>query len=102
MKRLWHWDYNLIRRVYESLFCVKKNGDTVKTFSTKKFFSTTAVFLAVANHAHLHFDPSNHWVVSLTEQNVDNVIIGTLIGSLDALAVGVKAVYANAKIKGAP
>ncbi len=101
MKKIWRWDYNLIRRVYEALFCAKKNGDTIKTFSTKKCASTLAVTLALMNHLDLHLDPSNHWVVALKEQGVSDMVTTALIVSLDGMAATFKAVYMIGKAKNA-
>ena len=101
MVKFWHSRYNIFRLFYESFFCVVKNGDKIKRFSLKKFFALILLSLAVGNHLHLHLSPGSHWIIALTEQKVDTIVITALIGSLDVLAGWATQVYMKGKASGA-
>lgn len=98
-ERLWFSDWNIIRMIFEASLCVKKNDK--KEFSIKKCLALIISGLAIGNHAGLHFDASNHWVVTLSTMKVGNSITIALIASLDALAAWALAIYVHGKINNA-
>ena len=92
---------NVIRRIFEALFCERKNGGDKKEFSTKKMWALILVSMAVANKIELSMNGLQHWVVILSRHGVSDAVIISMIASLDALAAWALAVYSNAKSKGA-
>ena len=90
-----------LARIFEALFCEKKNGGEKKEFSTKKMWALVLVSMATANKIELSINGLDHWVVVLSRHGVSDAVIIAMIASLDALAAWALAVYSAAKSKGA-
>lgn len=88
-------------KIFEALFCERKNGGDKKEFSTKKMWALILVAMAVANKIELSLNGLDHWVVVLSRHGVSDAVIIAMIASLDALAAWALAVYSAAKSKGA-
>lgn len=79
--------------VFEAMFCEYKNGDKIKTFSSKKFWAFCFLCLAFWQHLSLELWPTAHWTTFLTKKAVHESIQISLIASLDALAGWATTVY---------
>lgn len=97
-ERIWYKKWNVIRLLFEAFFCIKKNGESEKTFSSKKFWAFVLVTMAIMNHLDLHLYPEEHWTVKLQKEGVSSSVAIALIASLDALAAWALSVYGYCKI----
>ena len=100
VKRAWKSKWNIPRSIIKAFFCEKKNGDTIRTFSSKKFWAFFFVFLAGHSHIKLAFWPTTHWSVELHAAGVSDAVVITIIASLDTIAIMALGIYGICKANG--
>ncbi len=98
---IWFNKWNLIRQVFEAFVCEKKNGDSYKSFSIKKFIAMIFTGLCIHSNAVLIFDTANHWAAKLSSLGVPEAIIITMIASVNVLFLGSLSIYGWSKAKNA-